>query len=116
MLATCDEIGFICSDGRLRRVRGGTGGGGELDNNSDDDGDDDSTNDNNDFDGRYMFADGLISDNNGDCKKNEVICLSLSLLFLVKSLTDVHRWVKVDEDIVLDLFLSLKLSFSFYTK
>lgn len=84
--ATRDEDVFVCSDGRGRRGGGGGGGGGG------------STSESNDCEGRNVNVNVLEFDVDDGWRKNDVNCWLL-LLFVVKSFTDVHRWVNVDEDI-----------------
>jgi hypothetical protein len=97
--ATRDADGLGFSDGR-----GGSGGG---------DGDG-STSETNDCEGRIVNVNVLGIDGDDDCRKNEANWLLL-LLFVVKSFTDVHRWVNVDDDIFLFFFL-LALFFSLYVQ
>jgi hypothetical protein len=92
ILATRDEDAFVFSD-----RRGGIGGGGRSDSGS--------ISEINDCEGRNVIVYVLEfddDDDDDDWRKNDVNWLLL-LLFVLKSVTDVHRWVNVDEDIFLSL-------------
>ncbi len=89
--ATRDEDAFVFSN-----CRGGIGGGGEEDRN-----DVGSMSETNDCEGRNVILN--VFEFNDDWRKNDFNWL----LFVVKSFTDVHRWLNVDEDIFFSFSLSL---------